>query len=198
MLGAACRAPGANIGAAERASTALVARAGSQAVRNERTVESWAACKSSAIPDGAAAAGGGGRASGELFSRAVVACRGGCASAGFRGTTGNWCGGARSFCTRIDKGAVDGAIASSATTAAAVASSARGVGKPMMMSSSSSSSVSSSSRYLDGPCTRMNLFTAVNAAIRTAMETDPTAVRSATAFHLSPRNHGQMFPCPYS
>lgn len=35
------------------------------------------------------------------------------------------------------------------------------------------------SRYLAGPCTRMNLFTAVNAGMRTAMETDPTAVRNS-------------------
>lgn len=32
-------------------------------------------------------------------------------------------------------------------------------------------------RYAEGPCTRMNMFTAVNAGIRTAMETDDTAVR---------------------
>ena len=32
------------------------------------------------------------------------------------------------------------------------------------------------SRYAEGPCTRMNLFTAVNAGLRTAMETDSTAV----------------------
>lgn len=31
-------------------------------------------------------------------------------------------------------------------------------------------------RYAEGPCTRMNLFTAVNAGLRTAMETDSTAV----------------------
>ncbi len=32
-------------------------------------------------------------------------------------------------------------------------------------------------RYAEGPSTRMNLFTAVNSALRTAMETDETAVR---------------------
>ncbi|CAM9537667.1 unnamed protein product [Sphacelaria rigidula] len=32
------------------------------------------------------------------------------------------------------------------------------------------------SPYRDGPCTRMNLFTAVNAAMRTAMETDASAI----------------------
>ena len=31
-------------------------------------------------------------------------------------------------------------------------------------------------RYAEGPCTRMNLFTAINAGLRTAMETDSTAV----------------------
>lgn len=35
----------------------------------------------------------------------------------------------------------------------------------------------SGARYADGPRTRMNLFTAVNAGLRTAMETDDTAVR---------------------
>lgn len=34
-----------------------------------------------------------------------------------------------------------------------------------------------SRRYAEGPFTRMNLVTAVNAGLRTAMETDPTAVR---------------------
>lgn len=34
-------------------------------------------------------------------------------------------------------------------------------------------------RYAKGPSTRMNFFTAVNAALRTAMETDETAVRQA-------------------
>ena len=31
-------------------------------------------------------------------------------------------------------------------------------------------------RYAEGPCTRMNLFTAVNAGLRTALETDDSAV----------------------
>lgn len=34
-------------------------------------------------------------------------------------------------------------------------------------------------RYAEGPSTRMNLFTAVNAGLRTAMETDDTAVRES-------------------
>lgn len=32
-------------------------------------------------------------------------------------------------------------------------------------------------QYADGPRTRMNLFTAINAGLRAAMETDDTAVR---------------------
>lgn len=32
------------------------------------------------------------------------------------------------------------------------------------------------SRYASGPCTRMNLFTAVNVGLRTALETDDSAV----------------------
>lgn len=40
-------------------------------------------------------------------------------------------------------------------------------------------------RYAVGPCTRMNLFTAVNAGLRTAMETDPTAVsRKSSLYQL--------------
>lgn len=38
------------------------------------------------------------------------------------------------------------------------------------------------SRYAEGPCTRMNMFTAVNAGLRTAMETDATAVRRTTTY----------------
>lgn len=38
------------------------------------------------------------------------------------------------------------------------------------------------SRYAEGPCTRMNLFTAVNTGLRTAMETDATAVRRTTTY----------------
>lgn len=37
--------------------------------------------------------------------------------------------------------------------------------------------VGGAARYAEGPSTRMNLFTAVNAGLRTAMETDETAVR---------------------
>lgn len=37
---------------------------------------------------------------------------------------------------------------------------------------------SSAGRYAEGPSTRMNLFTAVNAGLRTAMETDDSAVRN--------------------
>lgn len=36
-----------------------------------------------------------------------------------------------------------------------------------------------SARYAEGPSTRMNLFTAVNSGLRTAMETDDTAVRKS-------------------
>lgn len=42
MLGAARRSHGANTRAAKQASIALAARAGGQAVRHERIVESWA------------------------------------------------------------------------------------------------------------------------------------------------------------
>lgn len=37
---------------------------------------------------------------------------------------------------------------------------------------------SKSLRYAEGPCTRMNLVTAINSGLRTAMETDSTAVRT--------------------
>lgn len=35
-------------------------------------------------------------------------------------------------------------------------------------------------QYAEGPCTRMNMFTAVNAGLRTVMETDSTAVSHMT------------------
>lgn len=38
-------------------------------------------------------------------------------------------------------------------------------------------------RYAEGPYTRMNLFTAVNAGLRTAMETDPTAVSRKSSLY---------------
>lgn len=43
--------------------------------------------------------------------------------------------------------------------------------------------VRGAARYADGPRTRMNLFTAVNAGLRAAMETDDTAVRHRLRHH---------------
>lgn len=46
------------------------------------------------------------------------------------------------------------------------------------------------SRYAEGPCTRMYLAAAVNAGLRTAMETDATAVRSTRIrMRLYPQCH---------
>lgn len=131
------------------------------------------------MPDGVTtASGNGGEASGQFFDSASIESRGGPKSVELHGTAGNWWRKARSGSTRMNRSAVGGAI-SFGTAAAAVGYSARGLGKPMMMSSVSSgiiSDVEGGGRYLDGPCTRMNLFTAINAAIRTAMEVDPTAI----------------------
>lgn len=42
-----------------------------------------------------------------------------------------------------------------------------------------------SRRYAEGPCTRMNFFTAVNAGLRTALETDDSAVSQRLWFSPS-------------
>lgn len=43
--------------------------------------------------------------------------------------------------------------------------------------------IEGSSRYASGPCTKMNFFTAVNAGLRTVLETDDSAV-SVTRIEL--------------
>lgn len=143
-----------------------------------------------AIPHGAAAAAAVvSRASGALDPAvASSGARAACSSVSFGGTTpvSAWGGsdsgvggGSRSISTNASRSTIGAATASeTCAVLAPVAGKSAGMSTmsvPDGISADEGSVVESP--YRDGPCTRMNLFTAVNAAMRTAMETDASAVR---------------------